>query len=61
MKEYYACIEYKDGHVERIPFEDRKEANKYITDSWDEEDSVQAWIEQQYLICQTINGLVDNQ
>ena len=46
MKKYYACIEYKDGHVERVLFEDRKEANKYISDSWDEEDSVQAWIEQ---------------
>lgn len=45
MKEYYACIEYKDGHMERVPFEDRTEANKYISDNWDEEESVQAWIE----------------
>ena len=46
MKKYYACIKYIDGHVERVLFEDRKEANKYISDNWDEEDSVQAWIEQ---------------
>ena len=46
MKKYYACIKYEDGHIERIPFENRKEANKYITDNWDEVDSVQAWIEQ---------------
>ena len=42
MKEYYACIKYKDGHVERIRFADRKEAHKYISDNWDEEKSVQA-------------------
>ena len=41
---YYACIEYKDGHVDQIRFEDRKEANNYISDSWDEEECVQAWI-----------------
>ena len=46
MKEYYACIQYKDGHIERVSFEDRKEANNYISDNWDEEESVQAWIEQ---------------
>ena len=45
MKEYYACIKYRDGHIERIRFEDRKKAHKYITDTWDEEESVQAWIE----------------
>ena len=46
MKEYYACIKYRDGHIERTRFEDRKEAHKYISDNWDEEESVQAWIEQ---------------
>ena len=45
MKEYYACIQYKDGHVERVLFANRKEANKYISDNRDEEESVQAWIE----------------
>ena len=45
MEEYYAYIEYKDGHIERVLFEDRTEANKYISDNWDEEESVQAWIE----------------
>ena len=52
MKEYYACIKYKDGHIERVRFEARKEAHKYISDNWDEEESVQAWIEKQYSICQ---------
>lgn len=42
---YYACIKYKNGHVERVPFTDRKEARKYIADNWDEEESVQAWTE----------------
>ena len=42
---YYACIKYKDGRVERVRFEDRKEARKYIADNWDEEESVQAWTE----------------
>ena len=46
MKEYYACIKYNYGHVKRTRFEDRKEAHKYISDNWDEEKFVQAWIEQ---------------
>ena len=46
MEEYYAYIEYKDGHIERVSFEDRTEANKYISDNRDEEESVQAWNEQ---------------
>ena len=42
---YYACIKYKDGRVERVRFEDRREARKYISDNWDEETCIQAWTE----------------
>lgn len=42
---YYACLEYKDGRVEKVPFEDRTEARKYISDNWDEDECVAAWTE----------------
>ena len=44
-EKYYACFKYRDGHVERKSFNDRRDAHKYISDNWDELEHVQAWIE----------------
>ena len=42
---YYACFEYKDGHIEKIPFENRVDARKYIDNNWNELEHNGCWTE----------------
>ena len=42
---YYACLEFKDGHVEKKAFEDRKDARKYISDNYNQEIHKSCWTE----------------
>ena len=42
---YYACLEFKDGHVEKKAFEDRKDARKYISENYNQKIHTSCWTE----------------
>ena len=42
---YYACLELKDGHIERKAFVDRKEARQYIAENYNQEIHTSCWTE----------------
>ena len=42
---YYACLKYKDGHVEKTKFKTRQEAREYIAKEFDREIHTQCWTE----------------
>lgn len=42
---YYACFLHKDGTVEKIKFDNRENARKYISDNYDELEHTQCWTE----------------
>lgn len=42
---YYACLEFKDGHVEKKRFEKREEAREYIAKTYNLEIHKSCWTE----------------
>lgn len=42
---YYACIRKKNGVIVKVPFDDRAEGRKWISDNWDELEDAEAWTE----------------
>ena len=42
---YYACIEWKNGAVVKIPYANRDEARQYISEHFDREWHSKCWTE----------------
>lgn len=42
---YYACLEFKDGRIEKKSFKDRKEARQYISENYNPEIHKSCWTE----------------
>lgn len=42
---YYACLQLKDGRIQRIKFKSREAARKYIRDRFDPEIHTSCWTE----------------
>lgn len=42
---YYACIEYKDGYIVKLPFNTREEAREYIEEHFNKEKHSKCWTE----------------
>jgi hypothetical protein len=42
---YYACMQFKDGYIEKKSFKDRNEARQYISENYDPEIHKSCWTE----------------
>ena len=42
---YYACLKHRNGIVEKVPFENRDDARKYIADNYKPIEHEQVWTE----------------
>jgi len=45
MKFYFACLKFKDGHIEIKRFDDRDEARDYIKKEFNPDIHIQCWTE----------------